>query len=40
MARRSRAREVTLQLLFQRDLNPTPVAREVIEQFVKEIAKA
>jgi transcription antitermination protein NusB len=34
MARRSRAREVALQLLFQRDLNPTPMARALIEQFV------
>jgi N utilization substance protein B len=31
--RRSRAREVALQLLFQRDQNPTPVAREAIERF-------
>jgi transcription antitermination protein NusB len=36
MARRSRAREVTLQLLFQRDLNPTPVPRAVMEQFVND----
>src|SRR5579872_4556567 len=36
MARRSRAREVTLQLLFQRDLNPTPPARPAIEQFVSD----
>ena len=35
MARRSRAREVALQLLFQRDLNSTPaVPRKAIEQFV------
>jgi transcription antitermination protein NusB len=34
MARRSRAREVTLQLLFQRDLNSTPVPRTAIERFV------
>jgi N utilization substance protein B len=34
MARRSRAREVTLQLLFQRELNPTPASRELMEQFV------
>ena len=33
MARRSRAREVALQLLFQRDLNPG-VERPVIERFV------
>lgn len=36
MARRSRAREVALQLLFQRDLNPTPVPRPAIERFVRE----
>ena len=36
MARRSRAREVTLQLLFQRDLNPTSLSREAIEQFVND----
>jgi transcription antitermination protein NusB len=36
MARRSRAREVTLQLLFQRDLNPSPPARAVLEQFVND----
>jgi N utilization substance protein B len=36
MARRSRAREVALQLLFQRDLNPTPVPRRAIEQFVSD----
>jgi N utilization substance protein B len=35
MARRSRAREVALQLLFQRDHNPQ-VDRAVIEQFVRE----
>lgn len=33
MTRRSRAREVALQLLFQRDLNPG-VERAAIEQFV------
>jgi N utilization substance protein B len=33
MARRSRAREVALQLLFQRDLNPTPVPRAAVERF-------
>jgi N utilization substance protein B len=33
MARRSRAREVALQLLFQRDFNPG-VERSVIERFV------
>ena len=36
MARRSRAREVALQLLFQSDQNPTPVPRAAIEQFVRE----
>lgn len=36
MARRSRAREVTLQLLFQHDLNRTPVPRPAIEQFVRD----
>jgi len=36
MARRSRAREVALQLLFQRDLNPTAVPRPAIERFVRE----
>lgn len=36
MVRRSRAREVALQLLFQRDLNPTPVPRPAIERFVRE----
>ena len=35
MTRRSRAREVALQLLFQRDLNPY-VVRETIEQFVRD----
>lgn len=34
MTRRSRAREVALQLLFQRDLNPY-VIRDTIEQFVR-----
>jgi N utilization substance protein B len=33
MARRSRAREVTLQLLFQQDQNPTPLPRAAIEEF-------
>jgi N utilization substance protein B len=33
--RRSRAREVALQLLYQRDLNPR-VGREQLEQFVKD----
>ncbi len=35
MLRRSRAREVVLQLLFQRDLNPR-VARPATEQFVRD----
>ena len=35
MTRRSRAREVALQLLFQRDLNPH-VPREAIEQFARD----
>jgi N utilization substance protein B len=35
MARRSRAREVALQLLFQRDQNAT-VDRESIERFVRD----
>src|SRR5438552_147697 len=33
MVRRSRAREVTLQLLFQWDQNPTPVPRPAVERF-------
>lgn len=36
MARRSRAREVALQLLFQRDQNRTAVRRRAIEQFVRD----
>ncbi|HVL14093.1 MAG TPA: transcription antitermination factor NusB [Gemmata sp.] len=36
MARRSRAREVALQLLFQADQNPTPVPRPAIEKFARE----
>lgn len=36
MARRSRAREVALQLLFQRDQNSTPVPRLAVEQFASE----
>jgi N utilization substance protein B len=36
MARRSRAREVALQLLFQHDQNPTPVPRPAVERFVRE----
>lgn len=35
MTRRSRAREVALQLLFQRDANPT-VVHEDIERFARE----
>jgi N utilization substance protein B len=35
MTRRSRAREVALQLLFQRDVNPD-VPRSVIEQFARD----
>jgi transcription antitermination protein NusB len=35
-ARRSRAREVALQLLFQWDQNPTPVRRAAIEQFASD----
>ena len=34
--RRSRAREVALQLLFQHDLNPRPVPRPAIEQFARD----
>ncbi len=36
MARRSRAREVTLQLLFQWDQNPTAVPRGAVERFARE----
>jgi N utilization substance protein B len=36
MVRRSRAREVVLQLLFQWDQNPTPVPRPAIEQFARD----
>jgi N utilization substance protein B len=36
MARRSRAREVALQLLFQRDQNPTAIPRPAIEKFVRD----
>ena len=35
MTRRSRAREVALQLLYQRDLNPR-VDRKTIERFVRD----
>ncbi len=33
LTRRSRAREVALQLLFQKDLNPHPIPRKAIDQF-------
>ena len=36
MAHRSRAREVALQLLFQRDQNSTPVPRAAVEQFARD----
>lgn len=36
MLRRSRAREVALQLLFQRDLNPKAVPRTAVERFARE----
>lgn len=36
ITRRSRAREVALQLLFQRDLNPKPVPRPAVEQFARD----
>jgi N utilization substance protein B len=36
LTRRSRAREVALQLLFQKDQNPTPVDRPAIERFARE----
>ncbi len=36
MARRSRAREVALQLLFQKDQNPTNIARKHIARFAKD----
>jgi N utilization substance protein B len=35
MTRRSRAREVALQLLFQHDVNPG-IARSVVERFVRD----
>jgi len=38
MTRRSRAREVALQLLYQRDLNPR-LGREVLETFVRDRLK-
>lgn len=36
LTRRSRAREVALQLLFQKDQNPTPVPRDAIEAFARD----
>src|SRR5262245_48313999 len=36
MPRRSRAREVVLQLLFQWDQNPTAMPRAAIEQFARD----
>ena len=36
MTRRSRAREVALQLLFQKDQNPKPVGRAAIERFAQD----
>ena len=36
MARRSRAREVTLQLLFQWDQNPTAMPRRAVERFAND----
>ena len=36
MTRRSRAREVALQLLFQKDVNPKPLPRTMLEQFARE----
>jgi N utilization substance protein B len=36
LTRRSRAREVALQLLFQRDQNPTPVPRGAVERFARD----
>ena len=33
LTRRSRAREVALQLLFQKDQNPHPIPRKAIDQF-------
>jgi N utilization substance protein B len=35
MTRRSRAREVALQLLFQKDQNKVPVPRAAVEEFVR-----
>jgi len=36
MTRRSRAREVALQLLFQMDQNPKPVPRPAVERFARD----
>ena len=36
LTRRSRAREVALQLLFQKDQNPTPVPRPAVERFARD----
>lgn len=36
MIRRTRAREVALQLLFQRDQNPKAVPRAAVERFARE----
>lgn len=36
MKRRSRAREVALQLLFQSDLNPQKISRKAIERFARD----
>lgn len=36
MARRSRSREVALQLLFQQDQNKIPLPRPTVEQFAKD----
>ncbi len=36
MTRRSRAREVALQLLFQKDQNPKPISRTAIEKFARD----
>jgi N utilization substance protein B len=36
MARRSRAREVTLQLLFQWDQNPAAIPRGAVERFARD----
>lgn len=36
MTRRSRAREVALQLLFQKDQNPKAIPRKAIEKFARD----